>query len=734
MPGIRSLFGKRSKDREARILRTMLNLPGVGGGGATDHGVLTGLDDDDHANYVHLTAPRTIVGQHSFSPSSTQAPFLLGANAQGQLVTGFRADELSKSVIAGAGLATGGVLTSDVTIDHGIGSFGDLHTNYAEHARVETITGAWTWSADLIPTDTDTYDIGSSTKLWRKGWLSELDAILFVSNAIRIEGAWFIVGHNAGTLEEDVDGSETEIDFGISTPGLAVDDFILFRAGTATPKVEYMKIVSSAGGTLWNVTRDVDGSGGDNTWPQGTPFLVLGNTGDGRIELVANQTDSPKISILEQGATYNASTEFVRIGNMRDAYGIGANDFWGLGVGDFSGGNYMKYDDNGGFVVKSGDGAVQIDEEGVKIESGASYTPEDPDEITFYDDPMSAGLVTGGIQTISNREAGAGGYRNLKMYINRSFDESEAMAINMTHTQNTQSIALAGAYLYEIYLDAKKAVYVGTNGLVVGDYDPGTATLGHVYVSDRIFVGAEKVNTGMTTGVTVDQGSASDEVLAFKGSSIAHGMTTIAETDTFGMMEQWAGGSGGLTIRGLSDGPQARGVSIHGYTNTQNTTQTTATVGVVVIDAHDQNGTGVQALGTNGAILTVRNNGTTEFIVTGNGRLFANASQNVSGHDYHIYEFDYFDDNALLNGLRASLAPLGHEMRGRFKEFAASARPILERAGIVVYNDGPDQDGKAFVDMLGIDMLTIDAVRQLHDQFGKRLDRLEQALLEGVTS
>ena len=38
----------------------------------------------------------------------------------------------------------------------------------------------------LIPTAADTYDLGSSTKLWRKGWLSELEAILFVQNSITL--------------------------------------------------------------------------------------------------------------------------------------------------------------------------------------------------------------------------------------------------------------------------------------------------------------------------------------------------------------------------------------------------------------------------------------------------------------------------------------------------------------------------------------------------------------------
>ncbi len=86
-------------------------------GGTTDHGSLTGLADDDHVNYVHLVNARTITGQHSFSPGSAQAPFLLGANAQSQLVVGLRADQLNKQVIAGAGMTGGGTLISDQTLN-----------------------------------------------------------------------------------------------------------------------------------------------------------------------------------------------------------------------------------------------------------------------------------------------------------------------------------------------------------------------------------------------------------------------------------------------------------------------------------------------------------------------------------------------------------------------------------------------------------------------------------------
>ena len=117
MPIQRNQLGKNSIDRDTRNLRTRLNIQGVAGGPVTDHGLLIGLGDDDHAQYVHLSAARTITGQHSFSPASPQSPFVLGANAQGQLVSGLKAAELNKSILSsGLGLSGGGLLTASQTI------------------------------------------------------------------------------------------------------------------------------------------------------------------------------------------------------------------------------------------------------------------------------------------------------------------------------------------------------------------------------------------------------------------------------------------------------------------------------------------------------------------------------------------------------------------------------------------------------------------------------------------
>lgn len=116
-------FGAKNLTREVSDIRVLTGLSSTPGG-TTDHGSLLGLDDDDHAWAVHISSPRTITAQHAFSPLSAQAPFALGANAQNQLVTGLLADSannVNRSIVAGAGLTGGGALTADRTLNVGAG-------------------------------------------------------------------------------------------------------------------------------------------------------------------------------------------------------------------------------------------------------------------------------------------------------------------------------------------------------------------------------------------------------------------------------------------------------------------------------------------------------------------------------------------------------------------------------------------------------------------------------------
>jgi hypothetical protein len=214
----------------------------------------------------------------------------------------------------------------------------------------------------LIPKTTDTYDIGTSTLLWRKGWLSELDTIIFAENTITLLGGWFYITKYGGTTQEDIDGSETQIDLGVSDSVLSAGDFIVFRQSL---KVEYMELGSYVGANVWNVTRDVDGSGA-NTWPNGAPFAAFGQEGDGRIEL--NAYDTPRISILKHGATYNAQTELIRLGDLNGLADYSSEEY-GIFIGDYSGDKWMAYDETNSLRIR-GDALIEGTVDATKFTTG----------------------------------------------------------------------------------------------------------------------------------------------------------------------------------------------------------------------------------------------------------------------------------------------------------------------------------------------------------------------------
>lgn len=114
----RDQLGNRPMTVDAARLRPLMINPSAPiPGGSTDHGALAGLSDDDHIQYLHVSAGRlNITAQHQFAPTLPQPPFSLGANAQNQTVTGLRADSLNKSVSTGNGLTGGGDLTADRTL------------------------------------------------------------------------------------------------------------------------------------------------------------------------------------------------------------------------------------------------------------------------------------------------------------------------------------------------------------------------------------------------------------------------------------------------------------------------------------------------------------------------------------------------------------------------------------------------------------------------------------------
>jgi hypothetical protein len=144
-------------------------------------------------------------------------------------------------------------------------------------------------------------------------------------------------------------------------------------------------------------------------------------------------------------------------------------------------------------------------------------------------------------------------------------------------------------------------------------------SVGGVYIN-------ETTNVNMTIGLTINQAANVDDILSFKSSAVAHGITDHGETDTYGFVRKAASTSGGLQITGLkdTDGSSGLALQLRGFLGeTAEVAKTTSAEGVINLFAAVKSGTTITAVGTNGNLVVITNDGTARFIFDAEGTAHA---------------------------------------------------------------------------------------------------------------
>jgi len=238
----------------------------------------------------------------------------------------------------------------------------------------------------------------------------------------------------------------------------------------------------------------------------------------------------------------------------------------------------------------------------------------------------------------------------------------------------------------------------GDNGLFIED--GGTVFLGDI------------ANTKMTLGLTINQGGNDDEILALKSSDVAHGVTNVAETDTFFRIIKAVDTTGGAELVALTDGGAKYAFDVRGIAAAVDTDKTTVANAPVKLVAQLANGVAPQPVSADGNLACIRNEGTTRFIFDAEGSAHA---------DVEWVAFDDCDDIALLNALELEF-DARKTVTQEFGKMIGENKDLLQEAGIVnFYDDGP----RAMVNWTRLNMLMVGALRQL----GAKMGRYEQALL-----
>lgn len=178
-----------------------------GGGGAVDSvfgrtGTVSAANGDYDSYYVSLSAAQTIVAVHTFDPAVAGAPFLLGANATGQLVTGLNADKLDGSDASAFAAASHNHAASAITsgtlalarggVNADLSATGPGYLKQASSGA--SITVAYPAESEVTFTDITTGNASTS----KHGYLPKLpnDATKFLDGT----GAWSTLP-NAGASD-----------------------------------------------------------------------------------------------------------------------------------------------------------------------------------------------------------------------------------------------------------------------------------------------------------------------------------------------------------------------------------------------------------------------------------------------------------------------------------------------------------------------------------------------------
>ncbi len=136
----------------------------------------------------------------------------------------------------------------------------------------------------------------------------------------------------------------------------------------------------------------------------------------------------------------------------------------------------------------------------------------------------------------------------------------------------------------------------GTSGRVLQNSVVLIDDVGQVLVNDT-------TNSLMTIGLTLNQGSNDDYIIDLKSSSVAHGITDIAETDSYLVGSKISGTAGGFVMRGFSE--TTTGLRLQGIHTADNTTKSASGTAALSLVGSLKNGTTVAALGSAANIVSI---------------------------------------------------------------------------------------------------------------------------------
>ena len=238
----------------------------------------------------------------------------------------------------------------------------------------------------------------------------------------------------------------------------------------------------------------------------------------------------------------------------------------------------------------------------------------------------------------------------------------------------------------------------------------------------------DTANANMTVGLTINQSTADNEILAFKSSDVAHGYIGLMETDTYGAQLKIAADTGGLKTYAVAESTVGKAYQVQAYCGAPGVTPSTSQEGIFTYYAAVHNGSNsVVACAENSVMYSFRarnaaNSDVTLMTIDEDGDIAVDGSSTVGTFDT---EMDY----QLVRGARQVLQP---ELLTGAKDLATKYSDLLHENRIVIRGE----DGRPYLNLKRGLLLSWDMGYQIgqkvYEEMDPRIAKLEQklALLE----
>ena len=303
-----------------------------------------------------------------------------------------------------------------------------------------------------------------------------------------------------------------------------------------------------------------------------------------------------------------------------------------------------------------------------------------------------------------------------------SIDSSSAS--NLTTSSGALTITSAAAATWSTA--AGVLTIDGDDGIVLN-----TGGSGNVQVNESLVVGVDDTGYdvkffGATAGaymlwdesadaLHLNQGTTDSVLFSVSSSDVTHGMTAQAPATTFGLIRQANPDEGGLRLDGFTSGKY--GIRMRGFYHTDDTAKSTSAIGGINLESYKRSGTDAGNPGTNANLVVFYSSGSARFAFDTDGDLHldagggAGSADPTSAHSEGILGYNVYDgepDWQVARAIHASLVPetgFGREHQALVERF----RPVLEKRGIVTYND----DGHHFLATKRLALFQLDGLYQI---------------------